>query len=371
MYAPPDEFDPTNELNKLDIPFRAFEMRSFADLAIIPRLTRALKRERPDILHCHLLRANLYGRLIAKLAGIPNVICTLHNVADCHLGNTPFHRLIHGVERGTSGLVTMYVGVAEEVRRSAVMDLGIRSSKVIAIPNGIRGTMPTECGNELRAEVRRELALPEGAIVVGCVGALEPRKSYNDLIEVAQRCRSQAKDVVFIIFGDGPLRQTLETDVARRGLTNIVRLMGFRRDVSRLLTACDVFASTSRNEGLACALLEAMSASLPVITTSAGGNGEAVLDGQTGFVDERECLDAYASKLTLLVSDSALRRRMGDAGREHFLRYFTDEAMSASYCQLYHRIAHDEVSNRGTETMTMTMSSQCEGRGRRPSRRSA
>jgi glycosyltransferase involved in cell wall biosynthesis len=308
--------------------------RSFLDLRILMPLVRQLRAERPDVLQCHLVRANLYGRVSARLAGVPVVISTLRNVEDYFVGRDVTSRVARGVERLTSGLVSRYVAVSDGVRRAAIARLGIRPDRVSTIRNAVDLRPFTDPPRD-RAAIRAALGLAAHHTVIVTVSVLEARKNIEQLLRAVQLLGRDAPDVRLVIIGTGPAESSLKARTTALGLDERVRFAEFRSDVPQLLPAFDVFALTSHNEGLPRAVMEAMAAGLPCVVTDVGGNPEAVREGETGFVVAPGADATLVERLRELVRDGGRRRTMGEAGRRRAFREFAPERMEREYEQLY------------------------------------
>ncbi|MGB9624120.1 MAG: glycosyltransferase, partial [Phycisphaerae bacterium] len=129
-------------------------------------------------------------------------------------------------------------------------------------------------------------------------------------------------------------------DLARRlGIADHVRFLGRRDDVPQVLGAFDVFALTSRREGMSNAILEAMACGLPVVATRTGGNAELIVDGQTGLLIESGRAESLVRALRMLTDRADLREAMGTAGRRRIESLFTIGRMAEAYARMYERIA--------------------------------
>ena len=136
LYGPPPHLDPREMLREAGVGYRVFRMgASFLDFRVLWPLVRQLRRDPPDILHCHLLRANLYGRIAARLARIKAVINTTHGVDEYFTGSDLFSGFVRLVERLTACWVSRYVAVSENAREAVIDHLKIDPQKVSTILN--------------------------------------------------------------------------------------------------------------------------------------------------------------------------------------------------------------------------------------------
>jgi glycosyltransferase involved in cell wall biosynthesis len=141
-----------------------------------------------------------------------------------------------------------------------------------------------------------------------------------------------------VFAGDGPLRSDLERRAHRLGLTDRLRLLGFRSDLSEIYTGFDLVALPSSSEGMPLTVIEAMAAARPVVASNVGGVPEVVVDGVTGLVVPVGDRQALADALAALLQDPARRRAMGLAGRRRYEERFTLERMAEAYAGVYRRV---------------------------------
>ncbi len=338
LYAPPPDVDPQRMLREAGLGYHVFPMgASFLDLRVLWPLVRQLRRKRPDVLHCHLLRANLYGRIAARLAGVATVINTIHGVDEYMIGRDPLARAVRLVERLSAGWVSQYVAVSEDARHAVIKHLKIDPGKITTILNALDLT----AFQQHRAKglaARAALGLDPDAVVVGSVGRLAPLKNYASLVRWTGKLAAAFPQVRLLIIGDGEERQALESLIAELHLQDRVRLPGFQADIPRILPALDIFAFPSLSEGLSIALLEAMAAGLPCVVMDVGGNPEAVVDGQTGYVVPVADGPGFQAALARLIKDEDLRKKLGEAGKNRAFALFNPRRLAAEYADLYRAV---------------------------------
>ncbi len=338
LYAPPPALDPQAMLSKAGLGYRVFPMgSSFLDVRVLRPLVRQLRREPPDILHCHLVRANLYGPIAARLAGVKRVICTIRGIDEYITSPGLIPRAVRLVERLTAGWVAKYVAVSEAARQAMIAHLELSPRKIVTILNAVDLT-PFQRPRGDGSAVRAELGLAPGAVVVGSVGNLLPLKNYANLLRWFGDLSARFPQVQLLIIGEGKERQGLERLIGELHLTDKVRLPGFRADIPEVLGALDIFAFPSLSEGLPRAVMEAMAAGLPCVAMDVGGNAEAVVDGLTGFVVSPEDAPGFKDALIRLIKDGELRKKLGEAGKKRAFTLFNPKRLAAQYAELYRAV---------------------------------
>ncbi|MGW2719019.1 glycosyltransferase [Streptomyces sp. NPDC001492] len=243
------------------------------DLGALPRLTRLIRTGGYDLVHTHLYRACLYGRIAARLAGVRAVVATEHSIGETALEGRPLTAGVRGLylagERLGRATVAVSPTVAERLRR-----WGVPGTRIRVIPNGIDA--PRFRFDEVaRKEARLHYGLPEDAYVVGGVGRLTPGKRFDLLLRALSRLPA---DVRLLLVGGGPEETALRRTARALGVADRVVLTGERpylpgpRDdtpgLADLLSAMDVLVSPSPQEAFGLAVVEALAAGLPVLYAS-------------------------------------------------------------------------------------------------------
>ena len=189
----------------------------------------------------------------------------------------------------------------------------VEESRFALVPNGV--TIPRSDAR-IRAEVRRRLGIDPESPVAAIVGRLSGMKGHRTLFAAWERVATQLPDARLLVIGDGELADECRSEVARTGLSDSVRFLGFRQDVPELLEGVDLLASPSeRDEGTSHAVLEAMAQGVPAVVTDCGGLPEIVQDRKTGRVVPVGASEPLAAALVELLSDAGTRLRLGAEAR--------------------------------------------------------
>jgi glycosyltransferase involved in cell wall biosynthesis len=284
------------------------------DPALAWRVRRELRRLRPDVVHTHLVHADVYGALVA---GRVPLVSTKHNDDRFRLG--PFRY----VERGLALRASRVIAITEALRRFCVDRVGLPAAKVEVVHYGL-DALPAPWGKDA------EVPVPEGARVLLCVGRLAEQKGVDVAVRALARIRKREPAVVLVVLGEGPDRTRLE-GLAGEG----VYLPGRVGDVASWYRRAEVLVHPARWEGFGLALLEAMLAAKPVVATRVSSAPEIVADGETGLLVAPDEPTALAEAVLALLADPARAAAMGEAGLARARNEFSVAKMAERTAAVY------------------------------------
>ena len=224
-------------------------------------LVRMLRRVRPDVVHVHLLSAQLWGIPAARLAGVGTVISSEHSLMDTNIENRPLTPLLRRVYLTLERMSTHTIAVSDRTRRRLISS-GVADRRITVVDNGIDFESLHFCPDD-RTRVRAEWGVPDAAQVVGAVGRLEPVKRLPELLAALAPTLAPGRRYL-VIAGDGPQQAELAELAAQLGVADQVRLLGPRRDMRAVLSGFDALISPSLNETFGMAVVEALGSGLPV-----------------------------------------------------------------------------------------------------------
>jgi len=319
-------------------------MNPWRDARALRVLTRELRAMRPDIVHTHSSKAGILGRLAAWRAKVPVIVHTVHGFGFHPQQWPPKRGLFIAAERLVARMTTHFI-VVSEANRQQGKALGLFSPERTSL---IRSGVNLARYRDARPDREGLLArwgVPLDAPLVGMVGCLKPQKAPQDFVEVARRVSQSRPDCHYLLVGDGVLRREVEQAVASAGLDGRFHLCGWRDDVHRLIKSLDVLVHTSRWEGLARVLPESLSAGVPVVVTRVDGATDVVRNGINGFLAEPGDVQTMALRTVELLSDVALRRKLGAAGLEN-CDEFEIEHMVRRQEELYLRLWKETATHR-------------------------
>ncbi|MCH8216073.1 MAG: glycosyltransferase family 4 protein [Planctomycetes bacterium] len=278
-----------------------------------------IKEHGTEVVVCHSPLGAGVGRIAAWVAGVPHVLYFAHGLP-CAPGQNRIKWILWFVlekllARVTTGLIVMnrYDQALGEKR---IMRSRSRVSRVPGMGICLDTYHQTGSADERRA-LEEELAIPAGSKIVLCIAYLIPEKGIYVYFQAARKVCLRRSDVHFLIAGDGPQQQALETTVHVTQMSRRFSVLGWRTDVDRLMRCAELFVlPTHYFEGLPVSILEAMACGKPVIATRHRGCEDAVVDQETGYLIPTKDPTQLAKRMAELLDDEALRSRMGRAGRQ-------------------------------------------------------
>jgi glycosyltransferase involved in cell wall biosynthesis len=289
-------------------------IRPAQDLAAVVALVKLFRRLRPDIVHTHTAKAGALGRVAARVAGVPVKVHTFHgHVLDGYFSPAVTRGFVCA-ERTLARMTDRLVTVSPRLK-TELLAMGIgRPEQFEVIPLGLdlgrfrrpRPASPT---------VRYGLGLDGDTPLLGIVGRLVPIKDHATLFRAIARLPSGAPAPHLVVVGDGDERPRLEQLARDLGLDKRIHFMGWRSDLETIVPEMDVVICASKNEGTPVALIEAMAAGVPVLSTDVGGVGDLVAHGTTGWLVPPSDPAAMAQAIGDLLGDAGRRARLAAAGQ--------------------------------------------------------
>ncbi len=322
---PPTVADATRRGCRIvDVPTLRREVAPLRDLRALVALARLMRRQRPAIVHTHTSKAGFVGRLAARLARVPAVIHQPHGHIFYGYYAAGRTRLYVALERLAARWSDRIVTLTERgIDEHLALGIG-RREQYAWVPSGvpideIRASAPS------REAARRALGVTPDTFVVAAVGRLVPVKGFDLLVQALPRLRAAIPAVRVVIVGDGPERAALMARAERRGVADVLHLVGAAPDVAPFLAAADALAAPSRNEGMGRVLVEAMALGVPVVGTAVGGI-PAVIAGDVGRLIPPEDPEALARALAELGADASLRAKLAAGARDRAEAFSTTVA---------------------------------------------
>jgi glycosyltransferase involved in cell wall biosynthesis len=306
----------------------------------IAQFIRLLRRNRYDIIDGWMYPAYDLAALSRPLTHVPVVIAGRRNMS---APDTRYGIVELAVDAFARRFCTMTVANSEVAAARAIEHEHLDPRRVRIIRNGVAPFEPRSLHE--RNRLRAGWGVPPDVVLIGCVANYRQVKGLDILISaIAEVVKVQPK-VKLILVGEGPERAPLQRMIEASGLVPHVVLHGREPEARSLNPAFDIVVLASKSEGLPNALLEGQAAGRPVVATDVGGVREIVLDGVTGVLVPSDDVSAMAGALIRLASDSALRERMGLAGRTHVTTHFGMERFVREFADLYRELSSSRRSN--------------------------
>jgi glycosyltransferase involved in cell wall biosynthesis len=299
----------------------------------VPVLARLLRRERPEVFHAHMSSpvACKWGLAAAVLARVPAVLGTVQ-VGEYEPPDRSAYWQLRILARG----VDRYLAVSQDIAGELVEKLGWPAEKIEVSYNAVdMARVEVEAPRGLREDLGGE-----GRPLVLTPARLDAQKGHRVLFEAI----AQVPDALFLLAGEGPEREELEALVREQGIGDRVRFLGRREDVPQLLAACDVFALPSLYEGSSLAVLEAMAARIPIVSSAIGGTDELIADGRSGLLVPPGDAEALAVALRRVLEDESLRRSLATHARERVEAGLTREQMASRVTGVYRELLGEGLS---------------------------
>jgi glycosyltransferase involved in cell wall biosynthesis len=293
-----------------------------------------LEQLRPDIVHTHQLGALWYLGQAARQQRLP-VLHTEHSDHVAHARSWLQKLKVRLQWRNTAPLAQRFCCVSDDVARSVKRFGTVPRSKVRVVLNGIDLAPFDKAGSP--ADVRSELGIPPGSLVIGTVGRLVEVKRQDLLIAAFADllARGRHPHTRLLIVGDGPERARLENLARQLHVAEQTTFAGYQPEPERMLRAMDLFVLTSRHEGLPLALLEAWAAGLAVVSSNVGAIPNTILHGISGMLFKSGDVQALTETLERLLDAPWIISQLGRRGRARVELHYSLKGMADSYHQHY------------------------------------
>lgn len=321
-------FEDTNKrLDSLEFTRHPFDIQrspfSLKNIKAYIQLKKIMKSEEFDAVHCHSPMGGVLARLAAKAIGVKTVIYTAHGFHFYKGAPIINWLLYYPIEKWLSKYTDILITINEEDFKRAE-HFGYCKAKYV--PGIGVDTEKFSINRELRAKKRKELNIPEDAYVILSVGELNKNKNHEVVIKAISRFSN--KNIIYLICGEGVLREYLTKIVSDLTLTNQVRLLGFRNDINEIYSVADLFAFPSYREGLSVSLMEAMASGLPIVCSNIRGNKDIVEQGLSGYLLAISNVEDYYNAIVDIMNDNRLSSQMSLYNISHIKKFDKQEVKS-------------------------------------------
>lgn len=278
------------------------------------KLSKIIKNFEPDVVHSHMVHANIFTRLIRAATPIKKLICTAHNSYEGGRLRMLAYRLTHN-------LADLTTNVSNEAVQAFIEKKAVPDSDIITTYNGI-DLSRFFYNSEAKNKILNELNININSYLILAVGRFSEQKDYPNLLHAFKILKNKCiGDIKLIIAGDGELRSEIEKIIDELDLKQDIYLLGRRSDISDLMSAADLFVLSSKYEGFGLVVAEAMACRCPVVATNSGGVSE-VIGGYGAIVKPcNPLLLAHSMGEALSMPDSK-RLEIIESGYEHVQKKF-------------------------------------------------
>lgn len=288
-------------------------------------VVRYIRENNIQIIHCHLPWAGVLGRIVYRLTGVP-VLYTEHNKQE------RYHVLTRWMNRLTFNWQSGAIAVSKDVATSIKKNISVRIP-VVEIVNGVN-TDSFQRDITAGKELKKQLRIPDDALVVGTIAVFRFQKRLAEWLEVFAAASAKHPQLYGVIVGDGPLKNEIVQKVKALGLEKKILMPGLQTDVKPWLSLMDVFMMSSLFEGLPIALLEAMSMECAVVTTDAGGIKEVIRHEADGLIVPVDQWMQLPDQLVKMITEPS-RQFYGRAARKCVMENFSLKTMVVQLEELY------------------------------------
>lgn len=303
--------------------------RSGIDLSVIPWLREIIGREKISVVHAHQYTPLFYSTPAALLSGRASVVYTEHG--RFYPDRRSWKRRLFNplLALGVTQLVSISSCTAQAM--AAYDNLPLRRIRVIH--NGVdlsRMNPPFDAASK-----RSSLGLSRSCRLIGTAARLDEIKNIPMMLRVFNEVLRRVPDTCLLIAGQGPQEGNLKSMAAELGIADRVRFIGLRFDLPEIYQLMDVFLLTSFSEGISVTLLEAMASGVPAVVTDVGGNGEVVVEGETGHLVPLQDETGFMERVVRILTDPGWAHSLGDNSRKRAGQHFSFENMLANYVSTY------------------------------------
>lgn len=296
------------------------------------QLVKLIKEENIDFIHCNTPIGGLLGRLAGQECGVTRVIYEAHGLhfyKGAPIKNwIIYYPIEKWLAKKTDAIITINKEDYERAKRFKLKNNG----KIYYVPGVGMDLKQYDIPEQIRETKRNEIGLKKTDIALISMGDLIDRKNYPVAIEAISKLKNDS--VHYFICGNGPEEENLRQLSITLGIENQVHFLGFRSDIKELLKAADIFVFTSKQEGLARSLMEAMASKLPCVVSNIRGNTELIHDNVNGFLCSN--LDEYVKSIRIIIKSPKTAEIFKEKSYEH-LKNFSIEKVIDYLFDIYYK----------------------------------
>jgi glycosyltransferase involved in cell wall biosynthesis len=302
------------------------------DRTVLTRIRDLAAKTNPDVVHTHGYKADIYAYFAMRKSHIP-LVSTCHGWIDLNATVA-----LYGIaDRIVLRRFAAVVAVSDEVKRKLI-EAGVSENRIHLVRNGIDLRPFDHAQPSLRSD-----STNDDSLIVGLIGRLSIEKGVDNFLEAAARVLSELPTTKFVVIGEGPDRDKLESLIDNLKIRDNASMLGRRTDMPSIYASLDIMVSSSRQEGLPIAILEGMASSLPIVATAVGEVPTLISTDETGVLVPSQDVQALASATVTLLQNPAERQRLGSAARRLIEEAYSAGRMTNEYLGIYQMVSQEKT----------------------------
>ena len=316
------------------------------DPIVLIKLINLFKKNHYDIVHTHLTKIGILGKIASRISGVPIIIHGLHGSAFQAFNSKLLNLALIFFERKTSKYTDAYISVSRILSERYIKEgIGKRENHFT-----VYSGMNLDKFYYSREKINRrkklaEIGINSDCFIIGNVATLEPRKGHKFLIDAFKKVseKHKNKSIKLIIISDGYERENLVNYVNKLNLKEKVIFTGYREDIEELMAIMDIFVLTSLREGLPRVLVQAAAVGMPLIAFNVDGVPEIIQNNYNGFLIKPKDVEELAGRITRYINNRALISLHGQRGREFVKGKWSIEDMVNKIDEIYQKLIKEKI----------------------------
>ncbi len=317
------------ELEKNGIPVRYLDFGGFSDVMVIRRFYCAIKELSPDIIVTYLIHADLYGRIFGKIFGVKKIVSSKR-------GALLQWEWLARIDWFTKWMVSHYLVQTRSAQNEWMGRLHLSEDRFSIVPNGLdisHFETPIDKNEECK-----KLSIDTTSFIITCVSRLRKGKGHEVLLKAFETFYKRNQNTTLLLVGDGERESELKGQIENYASRNNVFFLGNRSDVPIILALSDLFILPTEGEGMSNAIMEAMAAGLPIITTDIPENRDLIEEGRTGILFPVSDDEILSDKISFLLENTKLREELGKNAKKEAREKYDVEKVVLKFAEFYRKI---------------------------------
>jgi glycosyltransferase involved in cell wall biosynthesis len=338
--------DKDSKVNIIQVKGLKGPLNFFYDPIILWKLINLFKNNQYDIVHTHTTKTGILGRIAARFAKVPVIICGLHGSAFGAFNSWILNWALISLEKYTGGFTDAFISVSNILSERYQKEGIGRNSKYYTVLSGMDLEKFYNSKSKVdKKRITRELNIDTDAFIIGNVARLEAVKGHKYLIDAFKIVKEKKKDanIFLLIVGEGEERGKLMEIVHKIGLDKDIIFIGYRNDIEKIMGIMDIIALTSLREGLPRVLVQAAAVGLPSVAFNVDGVPEIVRDEMNGFLVEPKNVNEFSERILRYIDDRNLINVHGKNGQNFVKGKWFIEEMVSQIDNIYQELIQEKI----------------------------